>query len=81
MKRVNNLFDKIVDYDNLYLAYIKAKRNKSRRKEVRVFEQDTEQLLKKLQQQLIDGTYYLSNKIIVYKELLVYIFTTTVMIT
>jgi len=49
MKRVNNLFDKIVDCDNLYLAYIKAKRNKSRRKEVRVFEQDTEQLLKKLQ--------------------------------
>lgn len=68
MKRVNNLFDKIVDYDNLYLAYIKAKRNKSRRKEVRVFEQDTEQLLKKLQQQLIDGTYRTSE----YKTFTIY---------
>ena len=68
MKRVNNLFDKIVDYDNLYLAYIKAKRNKSRRKEVRVFEQDTELLLKKLQQQLIDGTYRTSE----YKTFTIY---------
>ena len=68
MKRVNNLFDKIVDYDNLYLAYIKAKRNKSRRKEVKVFEQDTEQLLKKLQQQLIDGTYRTSE----YKTFTIY---------
>jgi hypothetical protein len=32
MKRYNNLFDKIVSLDNLYLADKKARRNKSNRK-------------------------------------------------
>lgn len=57
MKRVSNLFDKIVDYDNLYLAYTKARRCKRRRREVREFEKNEEVLLRKLQQSLIDGTY------------------------
>lgn len=57
MKRYNNLFDKIVSYDNLYLAYVKAKKGKTRRKEVQLFEKNKEQLLIKLQQLLIDETY------------------------
>lgn len=38
MKRYNNLFDKIVSLDNLYLADIKARRNKGHRQEVEIFD-------------------------------------------
>lgn len=58
MKRYNNLFDKIVSLDNLYLADKKARRNKSSRKDIKEFDQNKEELLKKLQQNLINGTYY-----------------------
>lgn len=57
MKRYNNLFDKIVSLDNLYLADKKARRNKSSRKDIKEFDQNKEGLLKKLQQNLINGTY------------------------
>lgn len=57
MKRYNNLFDKIVSLDNLYLADKKARRNKSSRKDIKEFDQNKEELLKKLQQNLINGTY------------------------
>jgi hypothetical protein len=33
MKRVNGLFEKIVDYDNIYKAYERAKKHKTNRKE------------------------------------------------
>lgn len=82
MKRYNNLFDKIVSLDNLYLADKKARRNKSSRKDIKEFDQNKEELLKKLQQNLINGTYKTSEynafiirepkKILRYKELLVY---------
>lgn len=57
MKRYNNLFDKIVSLDNLYLADKKARRNKSSRKDIKEFDQNKEELLKKLQQDLINSTY------------------------
>lgn len=57
MKRYNNLFDKIVNIDNLYLADKKARKNKSNRKDIKQFDQNKEELLKKLQQDLINGTY------------------------
>lgn len=57
MKRYNNLFDKIVSLDNLYLADKKARRNKSNRKDIKEFDQNKEESLKKLQQDLINGTY------------------------
>lgn len=57
MKRYNNLFNKIVDIDNLYDAYRKAKRNKSHRRDVIMFEQNRDELLKQLQQKLINGGY------------------------
>lgn len=68
MKRINNLFDKIVDYDNLYLAYIKARKGKRRRTEVKRFEQNKQQLLRRLQQHLIEGTYKTSK----YKTFTIY---------
>lgn len=57
MKRYNNLFNKIVSLDNLYLADKKARRNKSNRKDIKEFDQNKEESLKKLQQDLINGTY------------------------
>lgn len=57
MKRYNNLFNNIVDIDNLYDAYRKAKRNKSHRRDVIMFEQNRDELLKQLQQKLINGEY------------------------
>ena len=53
MKRYNNLFDKIVNIDNLYLADKKARKNKSNRKDIKQFDQNKEELLKKLQQDLM----------------------------
>nr|DAR21071.1 MAG TPA: hypothetical protein [Caudoviricetes sp.] len=48
MKRYNNLFDKIVNLNNLYLADKKARRNKTSRKDIREFDRNKEELLKKL---------------------------------
>lgn len=60
MKRYNNLFDKIVTLDNLYLADKKARRNKSQRKEIIEFDKNKDQLLVQLQKQLIEGKYITS---------------------
>lgn len=57
MKRYNNLFDKIVSLDNLYLADKKARRYKSHRQEVIDFDNNKEQLLLDLQKKLISGQY------------------------
>lgn len=57
MKRYNNLFDKIVSLDNLYLADKKARRHKQHRPEVIQFDKNKEQLLLDLQDKLINGTY------------------------
>lgn len=61
MKRYNNLFDRIVNIDNLYLADKKARKNKSNRNDIKQFDQNKEELLKKLQQDLINGTYKTSD--------------------
>lgn len=60
MKRYNNLFDKIVDLDNLYLADKRARRNKSHRKDIQDFDKDKDNLLKELQSALIEGRYVTS---------------------
>ena len=60
MKRYNHLFEKIVDINNLQLAADKAMRGKRWRKEVKVFEANRDELLLKLQQDLINGTYITS---------------------
>ena len=60
MKRYNNLFDKVVSLDNLYLADKKARRNKSHRKDIIEFDKNKDELLLQLQKQLIEGKYVTS---------------------
>lgn len=57
MKRHNNLFDKIVDKDNLLLAYKKAKKHKSWQQKVIRVEKDLDNLIEELRLSLINGTY------------------------
>lgn len=60
MKRYNNLFDKIISLENLYLADKKARRNKTNRKDIKQFDLDRDVLLKQLQQDLMQETYVTS---------------------
>lgn len=57
MKRYNNLFDKIVSLDNLYLAEKKARKNKGHRRDVIEFLNNRDVLLKELQLKLQNGEY------------------------
>ena len=57
MKRHGNLWDKVISYDNLYSAYIKARKGRRHLESVRRFEKDVEGNLKKLQKSLIDKTF------------------------
>lgn len=57
MKRYNNLFDKIVTLDNLYLADKRARRQKQHRPEITEFDKSREKLLLDLQKKLINGEY------------------------
>jgi RNA-directed DNA polymerase len=57
MKRHGNLFEKIVDIDNLRLAFKKAKKAKAWMKSVKAFEEDFENNLLKIQESLINKTF------------------------
>jgi len=57
MKRLNNLWQHIISFDNLYLAYRKAKRSKQHKNSVAQFSLNLEVELFKLQQELINNTY------------------------
>jgi len=57
MKRINNLFEKIVTKDNLFLAYQKARKGKSGQYGVRIFEKDVERNIDQIYAKLISGTY------------------------
>ena len=61
MKRLGNVWDEFVSYENLYKAYRKARTNKGHRQSVLNFEQDIEGNLKRLQQELTDGTWHSSD--------------------
>ena len=56
MKRYNNLFEKIVSIDNLYLADKKARKNKSNRNDIKEFDKYKDNLLVRLQSTLINQT-------------------------
>lgn len=60
MKRYNNLFDKIVDINNLFLADKKARRHKSHRRDIQEFDKNKEHYLNELQQCLEEGSYITS---------------------
>lgn len=55
MKRTGNLTEAIADWDNLLLAFRKAKKGKSHRKEVIRFSENLHPQLKDLQDQLLSG--------------------------
>ena len=61
MKRRNNLFDQIVDIDNLRLAYQKAKKGKSKKASVIKFSQNIEENLLKIQESLVNKTFTTSH--------------------
>lgn len=76
MKRVRDLYHKIADIENLKLAARKAKKGKSNRPEVIYFFEHEDELLIKLQKQLLDHTYrtseYTTFKIYEPKERVIY---------
>jgi len=57
MKRANNLWSKIVSFENLYQAYINARKGKQNREAVAQFSFNLEGELLVLQQELITGCY------------------------
>jgi len=57
MKRYNNLYEKIYDYDNLLLAHEKARKGKSHYKEVQKINRDPKKYLIQLQESLKNHTY------------------------
>lgn len=57
MKRYNNLFPYIVDYDNLYLAYRKARKGKAWQNTIKVFENNTKENLKNIQKDLLNESF------------------------
>jgi RNA-directed DNA polymerase len=57
MKRHGNLWDKIIDEENLSEAYRKARKHKSNFRSVKKFELDEEGNLKKVRQSLLDKTF------------------------
>lgn len=57
MKRFKKLYPKIYDYENLYQAYLSARKNKRYRSEVLSFSANLEENLIELQNELIYHTY------------------------
>lgn len=61
MKRVSNLFHKITDIENIYLADKKARRHKLNTYGVKLHDKNREENLLNLQKMLIEGTYVTSD--------------------
>lgn len=57
MKRINNLYSKIYDIDNLNLADKKARKGKLKQNSIKEFDKNREENLKLLQQSIINKTY------------------------
>ncbi len=68
MKRFNNLFPKIIDYENLWHAYLNARKNKRFRGEVLEFSNNVEENLIQIQNELIHKMYQVGR----YREFHVY---------
>ena len=58
MKTCKNLFDKICSFENLQLAYLKARKCKRYRSEILKFSYNLEENLLRLQQELLTQTYH-----------------------
>lgn len=57
MKRIKNLYEAIYDFDNLYHAYLEARKNKRYRQDVLRFSANLEENLIQIQNELMHGTY------------------------
>lgn len=57
MKRINNLWDSIISWDNLVLAHKQARKGKSHYAEVKMVDEDPEKYLKNIQESLINRTF------------------------
>jgi len=57
MKRISNIFHKIIDYNNIILADENARRNKSKTYGVKIHDRNKEANLKKLQEAFTNLTY------------------------
>lgn len=57
MKRVNNLFEKIYDMENLRYAFVKASKHKHSKSYVKEVEEDLDNKLLEIQEMLKNGTY------------------------
>lgn len=68
MKTLKNVFEQVVDYDNLYRVYLNARLCKRYRYEVLNFSAHLEDNLVKLQKELIERTYTLGK----YREFYIY---------
>lgn len=67
MKRYKNLFEKVCDFDNLYLSYLKARDGKRYRGPVLQFTNRLEDNLVDIQTQLLNNTYQISE----YKQFII----------
>lgn len=68
MKRYGNLYEQIYDFENLYQAYLKARKNKRYRAEVLEFSANLEENLIQIQNELIWKMYQVGR----YREFYVY---------
>lgn len=60
MKRYGNIFEKIIDIDNIKLAHRKARRDKSHYVEVKMVDKDIDHHAREIQKILIDESYEVS---------------------
>ena len=58
MKRIGNIYPKIYDFENLYCAYLEARKCKRYRQEVMIFTANLEENLIEIQNELIWRTYH-----------------------
>lgn len=68
MKRHNNLFEDICNKDNLRLAHKKARRGKTKYREVKLIDKDLDLYIDKLHDTLISGTFNTSKYTIFTKQ-------------
>lgn len=61
MKRLGNIYEKIISYENLLNAHLRARKGKGKYKEVREVNQNTEHYLKNLHFVLVNDFYYVNS--------------------
>ncbi len=67
MKKAKNLFDKVCDFENLYISYLNARKGKRYRKEVLGFTYRLEDNLVDIQTELLSNTYSIGD----YKQFII----------